>query len=251
MRSNDEWREFGVQDPLWGVASWTGKNRGSAQAWTDSAFYALGADWLDFEQHWERYGLAKGKCLEIGCGAGRMTAHLSCSFERVVAIDVSSGMIDYAKARVSGENIDWVLSDGTRLPCGDASIDAVFSCHVFQHFPSIEAGLGYFREISRVLTRGGTFMIQLPLYHFPEIHRSFARFLRHGYRHFLAATRARDEIKRLRMRFGGPPFMRGIAYDQRTLFNALVPMGFSRVEFSAFYLRASRGIDTCVLGTKD
>ncbi|HEY2010067.1 MAG TPA: hypothetical protein VGH23_13825 [Rhizomicrobium sp.] len=50
--SNKEWIAWGEKDPLWGVASAPGKERGQPDAWTDEEFYALGAedfaDYLDF-----------------------------------------------------------------------------------------------------------------------------------------------------------------------------------------------------------
>jgi 2-polyprenyl-3-methyl-5-hydroxy-6-metoxy-1,4-benzoquinol methylase len=58
--------------------------------WTDKDFYQLGeSDWKDFSRHWEMYGLSRESCLEIGCGAGRITMQLASYFKSVHAIDVS------------------------------------------------------------------------------------------------------------------------------------------------------------------
>ena len=63
--------------PLFAVATWPGKERGGAAAWTDEEFYELGrSDWADFLKQWSHYGLNAGSCVEIGCGAGRITNQL-------------------------------------------------------------------------------------------------------------------------------------------------------------------------------
>jgi SAM-dependent methyltransferase len=249
MRTNLEWKAWGDKDPLWGVATWAGRQKGGARPWTDSEFYALGDDWLDFEERWTRYGLVRGGCLEIGCGAGRITARLAQAFDEVVAVDVSQGMLDYAVARVTAPNITWALSDGLKLPCGDAAIDAVFSCSVFQHFPSVDAGLAVFREIRRVLKPRGTFMIHLPLHHFSEMHK-FAKLATPIWNCLSVLASARNALRRFCMKFGGPPPMSGVSYDEKPLFDALVEMGFSRVEFVVFPVRTAQGsLYSCVLGT--
>ena len=38
-----------------------------------------------------------GVCVEVGCGPGRMTAVLAERFDRVVAVDVSQGMLERAR----------------------------------------------------------------------------------------------------------------------------------------------------------
>src|SRR6266849_3636698 len=99
MRSNIEWRTWGKTDPLWGVAACEGKRRNGASPWTDPEFYELGAgDWKDYSRHWEQYGVDRRSCVEIGCGAGRMTQQLAGFFGSVHAFDVSPEMVEYARS---------------------------------------------------------------------------------------------------------------------------------------------------------
>ena len=91
--SNIEWKKWGEKDPLWGAASCPGKERDGTDPWTDEEFYELGeADWQDFIAHWRKYGVDNRSCLEIGCGAGRITLHLAKHFQNTYAVDVSEGM---------------------------------------------------------------------------------------------------------------------------------------------------------------
>ena len=56
--SNVEWQAWGEPDPLFGVASLTGRNRKGEHPWTDAEFYALGAEsWAQYSHQWERYGV--------------------------------------------------------------------------------------------------------------------------------------------------------------------------------------------------
>ena len=66
MLTNVEWKAWGKKDPLWGVASWAGRERNGPNPWTDQEFYELGADWLDFERAWRQtVGYEPGTVLEI------------------------------------------------------------------------------------------------------------------------------------------------------------------------------------------
>jgi 2-polyprenyl-3-methyl-5-hydroxy-6-metoxy-1,4-benzoquinol methylase len=104
MRSNVEWKAWGKHDPLFAVSSWKGKGKYEAMPWTNEEFYSLGEkDWTDFKKRWAAYGLAFQHCLEIGCGAGRITKQLANDFEHVTALDVSDDQIAYAKTHVTSQ----------------------------------------------------------------------------------------------------------------------------------------------------
>lgn len=164
-KSNLEWKEWGKNDPLFGVAAWPGKQKGGSAPWTDAEFYELGkSDWAVFEKEWRSYGMDVESCVEIGCGAGRMTMQLAQTFQHVTAVDVSEGMIAYARQHIAAPNVDFVVVNGTSLPRPDQSTTAVFSTHVFQHFDSLEYADLYFAEIARILKPGGTMMIHMPVF---------------------------------------------------------------------------------------
>jgi SAM-dependent methyltransferase len=160
LETTVEWRRLAKIDPLWAVATWPDK----LGAWTPEEFYAVGrSDWEDFRHHWRQYepGLG-GTCLEIGCGAGRITHALAEDFDRVIALDVSTDMIELAAARVSGD-VEFRCVDSTAIPESSDSVDAVFTCHVLQHLDGIDHVESYLREAYRVLRPGGTAMLHLGL----------------------------------------------------------------------------------------
>ncbi len=100
-------------DPLFGVATWAGKEKDGSSPWTEEEFYALGeSDWRDFVSHWQHYGVSKQSCMEIGCGAGRITKSLATYFDHVIAVDVSPDMIDCARRAIKSGNVEFSLIDG-------------------------------------------------------------------------------------------------------------------------------------------
>jgi ubiquinone/menaquinone biosynthesis C-methylase UbiE len=188
--------------------------------------------------------------LEIGCGAGRITKWLSKEFQVVHALDVSIDMIKYAQRNVTRDNVHWHSSDGTSIPLQDGLVSTVFSCHVFQHFPSEEAGLRCFEEIYRVLKPGGTIMIHLPLHDFPTVNRKFSKVARYLYSFFLVLSSAKADIRRWHMRRGGKKYMHGISYELPQLYEKLKRIGFERIEFVNFPMQSNDGLHACVLAIK-
>lgn len=159
--STREWRRIARgPDVLFHICSRADK-RGK---WTEEDFYAAGkSDWEDFSHHWRNYWPdLGGTCVEIGCGAGRLTHVLAKHFERVIAVDVSNDMI--AKARsASGPNAEFHQVNGAEIPILDSTADGAFSVHVFQHLEDETMVVEYLTELRRVLRPGGTFMVHITI----------------------------------------------------------------------------------------
>ena len=228
MKSNIEWKKWGEIDPLFGVAAWSDKQKNGRNPWEDKEFYALGkSDYANFQKQWEEYGVRKGICLEIGCGAGRITKHLAVDFKTVKALDISEGMITYARERITDSNVDFVLSNGNELPFPSHFIDAVFSTHVFQHFNCLKDASFQFYEIFRVLNYGGSLMIHLPIYRWPS-HRNMYSVLYDCVKALsnIKANYYRFLIKRGKWR----PLMSYLYFELDWLYQTLDAIGFTDVE---------------------
>jgi ubiquinone/menaquinone biosynthesis C-methylase UbiE len=234
MESNVEWQKWGEIDPLYGVAAWGGKGKCEQKPWKDEEFYHFGElDWTDFIKHWEQYGVKPICCLEIGCGAGRITKHLASYFESVKAVDVSEGMVNYAKKNVQVSNIDFHVTNGLDLPFEDSSVGAVFSTDVFQHFDSLLDASSYFREINRVMDENGSLMIHLPIYSWPRLKITPVYRILYKLYTFCLATRAK--CIRLLIKMGiSKPFMVSQQYEIDWLYQELYKIGFREVEFRTF-----------------
>jgi ubiquinone/menaquinone biosynthesis C-methylase UbiE len=247
LKSNTEWKQWGKEDPLYGVASWANKQKDGSSPWTEKDFYALGeSDWRDFLAHWNQYGISKGTCIEIGCGAGRMTRALATFFDRVAAVDVSEGMIERAR-KVVGPNVEFLLVDSTQIPVSDQSASAIFSTHVLQHLDSVEIGYGYFREAYRVLRPGGSLMIHVPLYQFPNESGPWGPLWRRIYTGVRVVSSLKADVHRRR----GTKSMRGTPYPVGALREFLLSLGFRGVEYRIFPTSSNSKLHSFVFATKE
>lgn len=246
--SNSEWEAWGRLDPLYGVAAWAGRAKEESNPWTADEFFELGeADWRDFSKRWQRYGLNPRSCVEIGCGAGRITKQLATYFEKVEALDVSADMIEYARTHLDAANVRYHHSQGTDIPVPDNSITAVFSSHVFQHFDSLDVAHAYFCEIARVLEPGGSLMIHLPVHHWPTMPQVFDGM----YRAKKRIGDIRAFVRQRLMEVGiAKPFMRGLSYPIEFFYGELPKLGLESVELSVFATTSNNAAHAFVFATR-
>lgn len=135
----------------------------------------------------------EGVVLDDGCGNGLMFDHFASGdraarMDRLYGIDLSAGMLGYAKKRFDtvGKPGAMVRGDACRLPFADATFDVVYARSMLHHLPDPKAGA---REIARVLKPGGrlvaldpnrTILSDLPRAiarrgdHFDDDHKNFA-----------------------------------------------------------------------------
>ncbi|MFX1563226.1 MAG: class I SAM-dependent methyltransferase [Promethearchaeota archaeon] len=106
------------------------------------------------------YKRADWHILEIGCGPGRLLLPLAEHFEKVIGIDFSNDMIDYARHRLRRlHNVEVIRNDGRTIPLPDSSVDFIISVIAFQHM-DLSTIKSYFREAYRVLRNRGFFRFQ-------------------------------------------------------------------------------------------
>jgi len=154
-----DWDDRARRNAFHYIASWK-------KEWNSEAFLASGKD--DYQtlvaSVLERCGIpATGECmLELGCGAGRMTANFASHYKRVLALDVSTEMLSRgANIHSTLENISWLPVAGDNLATVESnSVDFVFSYLVLQHMPTEAIAINYVLEMIRVLRSGGAFLFQ-------------------------------------------------------------------------------------------
>jgi cyclopropane fatty-acyl-phospholipid synthase-like methyltransferase len=102
----------------------------------------------------ERYLTSTFVVLDFGCGPGFLAKAASAKVHRVIASDVSRGVIACARMLNGADNVDYVVNSYSGLEnVARASIDLVYSFAVFQHLLKTQAAL-FFAEFSRVLKPG-------------------------------------------------------------------------------------------------
>src|SRR6266550_2983366 len=87
------------------------------------------------------------RILELGCGAGYFTKEFARSGAEIVAIDVSSDLLEIAKANWPASNIRYEIQDACALTYKDATFDSVVGSSILHHL-EIEPAM---RQIHRVL----------------------------------------------------------------------------------------------------
>jgi ubiquinone/menaquinone biosynthesis C-methylase UbiE len=95
--------------------------------------------------------------LELGCGTGKNTRLLSEISGRVHALDFSEGMIEQARLKLDGNNVQFSQADLNRAwPTQNDSHDLLVCNLVLEHIE----GLSFiFKEAFRSLQKGGRFYV--------------------------------------------------------------------------------------------
>ena len=95
--------------------------------------------------------------LDMGCGTGRETAALQLHYPKAIitGLDLSEGMLAYARNHYLPEKGIWIQGDIEHMPFADNTFDLVFSSLAIQWCESLGNALV---EACRVLKPGGWFL---------------------------------------------------------------------------------------------
>jgi len=111
--------------------------------------------------------------VEFGAGTGKNTAFLARHADRVLAMDLSPGMLDQARSRQLGAHVQFLEHDVTKTwPIRKGSVDFVIGNLVLEH---IEVLAPVINEAARVLRPGGLLYLA-ELHPFRQLQGSQARF---------------------------------------------------------------------------
>jgi ubiquinone/menaquinone biosynthesis C-methylase UbiE len=97
--------------------------------------------------------------LDVGSGAGQILGHLlkhTTADTRLVAFDLSHGMLRRARSRLQSTRPSYVAGDLTQLPFADNTFDCITCGWVIEHLPDPRPGL---KELSRVLQPDGRLLL--------------------------------------------------------------------------------------------
>ena len=90
--------------------------------------------------------------VDAGAGTGAATAELLRRGARVVAVDLSTGMLSRIKTATARPAAEVVAGDIVALPLRDAVADVAVAAFVLNHLPNPVGGL---RELARITRAGG------------------------------------------------------------------------------------------------
>jgi demethylmenaquinone methyltransferase/2-methoxy-6-polyprenyl-1,4-benzoquinol methylase len=83
-----------------------------------------------------RDALPVGEILELACGTGLWTRHLTASRRRVMAVDGSPQAIEFNRKRVQADAVEYVVADVLSWEPPAARFDAVFFAFWLSHVPA-------------------------------------------------------------------------------------------------------------------
>ena len=97
-----------------------------------------------------------GPVVEVGCGAGRITSHLTRAGLRVAGLDLSSGMV--AAARHAHPSLALAVADAAALPIRTAALAGLVAWYSIIHLPP-GALPAVVAEFARVTRRGAPVVV--------------------------------------------------------------------------------------------
>ncbi len=122
---------------------------------------------------------AKGRLLDLGCGK----APLHVAYRDHVA---STTCVDWAESLHANPCLDFIADLRDPLAFEDCSFETVLLSDVLEHIPDPEPLCG---EISRVLTKGGHLLLNVPFYYWiHEQPHDFYRYTEFALRRFMSLT---------------------------------------------------------------
>lgn len=189
------WDELGRDDPLWAVLS-SPQTRGNR--WRPEEFFATGQVEIDqLMARLQALGLAtaRRRCLDFGCGVGRLSRALASHFARVDGIDIAASMVE--RARQFNRDVEACVFTVNAAPdlrlFEDGVFDLIYTRLVLMHMKP-RFSKRYVTEFVRVLAPNGVGVFHLPSRR--PVHRQVL--------YSLAMTR-RGIQRRLRRFSGGEP----------------------------------------------
>jgi ubiquinone/menaquinone biosynthesis C-methylase UbiE len=100
------------------------------------------------------------RALDAPCGYGRHTVALARAGYRVTGADRSPALLEEARRRADGLDVELVEADYRELPFPDGHFDAVFNLFTSIGYLGREGDEAAFREFRRVLGPGGRLVVE-------------------------------------------------------------------------------------------
>lgn len=154
------WEKLAKDNAEYYILTHEGIDYGSEQG--QAYFYQSGEKFTQNTlQNVSDHLFTKNKCLEIGCGIGRLSFAHSKVFEEVYAVDISQTMLDKLKASALKKNVNNIKPFLSHESWDDPDkFDYVYSFIVFQHIKDFGIIESYIERISNCISPSGIIQIQ-------------------------------------------------------------------------------------------
>lgn len=127
--------------------------------------YTDTSKWLNWKRNvLNKLNLKKGdKILDYGCATCEVSEWLSAQGYDVVAVDISSDLLQFSKSRAINQGypglLNYCCADCEQLPFKDGTFDKIFCFDILHHLPDWKKGID---ELQRVLKVGGKVLAYEP-----------------------------------------------------------------------------------------
>jgi len=161
-RLQKNWEELAKDDPLWAILTSPEKK---GRKWSPEDFFETGKTEIEkliCVLQETKINYSNQKALDFGCGIGRLTQPLGEYFNKVIGVDISNKMIEYAQRYNYKDNCTFLTNENFDLKTFEAnSFDFIYTNIVLQHiYPKFV--FTYLMEFIRVLKQDGLLIFQLP-----------------------------------------------------------------------------------------
>lgn len=96
-----------------------------------------------------------GVVIDVGSGQGLCSTKID-GYEKYIGVEPSPRLVDRARELYSRKDREFIVGDAYNLPLENETADSVFSINVWFHLGDVNKSSS---ELSRVLKRGGKFLI--------------------------------------------------------------------------------------------
>ena len=103
------------------------------------------------KDHYGNQNFINFRCLEVGCGTGKISAYFAELVEVIWGIDISTELFE-KEVLLEIPNLGFSWSDGADLPFSDSSFDLILLPQVYEHTLKQKAMM---TQVHRVLRPGG------------------------------------------------------------------------------------------------
>lgn len=228
MSTDTDWENWGKDDPYFGVLSSDEYHAANLNEESRVKFFLSGEKYIgeilgNIRNHLDR-DYRPERCLDFGCGVGRLVIPLGDLCHKVIGVDVSDHMLAEAASNCQERNLDTVsfVKSDDDLTNLSGTFNLIHSCLVLQHIPR-HRGMRLVAALLKHLEPGGVAALQ---FFFrcdtPAMIRSLVKL---RYR-FPVANYARNLIKGRALR---EPAMQMHTYDLNTMINTVYSAGVNRV----------------------
>jgi SAM-dependent methyltransferase len=168
----ESWEGLGCSEPFWSVLTNEAFKTDKITDHAQRAFFESGGAEIDIIRDLFRradFAFPAGKCLDYGCGVGRVTIHLARLFDSVLGADISRPHLAIAADYASSHDITNVVyqhvgGGANQLQNFQSKFAFIYSVLVLQHSPP-SVIIETIHAFGRLLAPGGVTLFQLPTYH--------------------------------------------------------------------------------------